>query len=235
MRKKVSPKVSAKRLCQTVCNENRRLFNEGLVILTEGNVSGISPDRTQVVIKPSGIPYARLKPESMVVVDLDGRVERGKLSPSSDTAIHLEIYRNFQEIGGIAHTHSPFATIFAQMKRPIPCYGTTHADAFFEDVPVTRSLIEDEIFVDFELNTGRVICERLDPKTHRAILVAGHGPFAFGETAEEAVDNALILEKVAMMALLGTYDAPLQDAILKYRHFHRKHGKGEHKYYGQEK
>ncbi len=225
--------MNKEELKKIVCEQNLRLLEEGLVILTEGNVSQISPDRKFFVIKPSGVAYEKMTPEKMVVVDLLGQAIEGEGNPSTDTATHAVIYREFPEIGGIAHTHSPFATIFSQMKKPIPCYGTTHADAFFDEVPVTRSLIEDEILSGFEENTGKVIAEKLDPKIHRAILVAGHGPFAFGENAKKSVDHAQILEKVAMMALLGKYDAPLQDALLKYRHFHRKHGKGEHKYYGQ--
>ena len=225
--------MTADELKKNVCGENLRLLAEGLVIVTEGNVSEISPDRKHFVIKPSGVDYDKLTPEKMVTVDLSGAVIEGDGNPSTDTPTHAEIYRKFPEVKGIAHTHSPFATIFSQMKKPIPCYGTTHADAFFEEIPVTRSLTEDEIFVDFELNTGKVIAEILKPSHHPAILVAGHGPFTFGESAKLAVDHAQILEKVAMMALLGKYDAPLQDAILKYRHFHRKHGSGEHKYYGQ--
>ncbi len=220
-------------LKKQVCAENLRLFEGGLVILSEGNVSGISPDREFVVIKPSGVEYGELTPEKMVVVDLTGQIIEGDLKPSSDTPTHLEIYRQFPKISGIAHTHSPFATIFAQMKKPIPCYGTTHADAFFNEVSVTRSLTEDEIFVDYEINVGKAIAEILDPENGRGILVAGHGPFAFGESARQAVDHAHIMEKVAMMAILGKYDHPIQDALLKYRHFYRKHGKGEHKYYGQ--
>ena len=220
-------------LKKEVCEQNCRLAKEHLVIITEGNVSQITPDRKHFVIKPSGVEYSDLTPEKMVIVDLLGNVVGGGMRPSSDTPTHAEIYRHFPEIKGIAHTHSPFATIFAQMKKSIPCYGTTHADAFLGDVPVTRSLVEDEIFVDFELNTGKVINEKLNPAEHRAILVAGHGPFTFGESAKSAVDHATILEKVAMMALLGTYDKPLQDSLLKSRHFHRKHGKGGHKYYGQ--
>ena len=220
-------------LKKKVCEENLRLLEGGLVILTEGNVSEMSPDRKFFVIKPSGVEYSELTPDKMVVVDLRGEVVEGNLKPSSDTPTHLEIYRQFPKIGGIAHTHSPFATIFAQMKKPIPCYGTTHADAFMNEVLVTRSLTEDEIFVDYEINTGKAIAEILDPENGRGILVAGHGPFAFGESAKLAVDHAHIMEKVAMMAILGNYEHPIQDALLKYRHFHLKHGKGEHRYYGQ--
>lgn len=214
-----------------VCEENLRLAKEGLVILSEGNVSQISPDRKHFVIKPSGVEYKDLTPEKMVVVDMTGQVIEGNLRPSSDTLTHLEVYRKMPKVSGIAHTHSPFATIFAQMKKPIPCYGTTHADAFFEEVPVTRLLTEEEIFEDYEGNTGKSICEVVDPENARCILVAHHGPFTFGESAKQAVDHAAILEKVAMMASMGNYSGPVQHALLKYKHFYRKHGKD--KYYGQ--
>ncbi len=220
-------------LKKKICAENLRLLEEGLVILSEGNVSEITPDRKYFVIKPSGVEYRNLTPDKMVVVDLKGEVIEGDLRPSSDTPTHREIYRRFPKIGGIAHTHSPFGTIFAQMKKPIPCYGTTHADAFLDEIPVTRPLTEDEIFVDYELNTGMAIAEILDPDNGRGILVSGHAPFTFGENSKQAVDHAAILEKVAMMSILGKYDHPIQDALLKYKHFHRKHGKGEHQYYGQ--
>ncbi len=214
-----------------VCAENVRLGKTGLVILTEGNVSQVSPDRKYFVIKPSGVAYEELAPEKMVVLDMKGNIVEGKLRPSTDAATHLEIYRRFPEVGGIAHTHSPYATIFAQMKKPIPCYGTTHADAFAGDVPVTRILSEKEAFEDYELNTGKAIAEILETEKSPCVLVASHGPFAFGSSATEAVDRALVLEKVAMMAALGSYSSPLEQHILKKHHL-RKHGKD--RYYGQE-
>ena len=215
---------------EAVCRQNRRLIEHQLVILTEGNVSEIADDRGLVVIKPSGVDYDDLTPDTMVVVDTKGRVVEGHLKPSSDTPTHLEIYRRFPEVRGIAHTHSPFATMLAQMVRPIPCYGTTHADAFYGDVPVTRPLSDAEVDTDYELNIGRTIAEVLDPRLGPAVLVANHGPFAFGRSAREAVDHVHILEKVAMMAALGRYQDPIPKALLT-KHFFRKHG--PRRYYGQ--
>lgn len=218
---------------ERVCRQNKRLYELGLVILTEGNVS----ERISgyAVIKPSGVPYEELVPEKVVVVDmLDGRVVEGKLKPSTDTPTHLEIYRRFPWICGIAHTHSLHATVFAQMGKPIPCYGTTHADAFCGLVPVTRLLSVDEISADYERNTGKVIAEALAEALYEgmnAVLVNRHGPFTFGSSAKEAVDNALILEKVATLALLSAPSSTvLPDPLIK-KHYFRKHGTG--KYYGQ--
>ncbi|OHA19299.1 MAG: hypothetical protein A2836_01890 [Candidatus Taylorbacteria bacterium RIFCSPHIGHO2_01_FULL_45_63] len=225
--------MSFTELKKEVCRQNLRLFEQKLVILTEGNVSQVSADRKYFAIKPSGVLYEELTPSKIIVLDLSGRIVEGKGKPSTDAPTHAEMYLEKKEISGIAHTHSPFATIFSQMKKSIPCYGTTHADAFSGEVPVTRLLTEEEIFDDFETNTGKVICEVIDPTKHRAVLVSGHGPFAFGTSAKDAVDHALILEKVAMMALMGEYEGPLQDSLLKHYHFNRKHGKGKHKYYGQ--
>lgn len=217
-------------LKKTVCEENLRLQRSGLVILTEGNVSQIAPDRTCIVIKPSGVVYRDLTPDKMVVVNLKGNVLEGAYSPSSDTPTHLEIYKKFPDVKGIVHTHSPFATMFAQMRKPIPCYGTTHADAFFGDVPVTRRLTEEEIHNGYEFYTAQAIAEVLHPSFSACVLVADHGPFAFGSSAKEALDRACILEKVAMMAILGTPEAPLPGLIAR-KHFNRKHG--EDRYYGQ--
>lgn len=217
-------------LKRRVCVANRRLETAGLVILTEGNVSEVTPDRKHCVIKPSGVEYRDLTPEKMVVVNMNGEAVEGKLLPSSDTPTHLEIYRRFPHVGGIAHTHSPFATIFAQTRKPIPCYGTTHADLCFGDIPVTRALTEAEIFGAYEMNTGNAIAELLAEHPHPCVLVASHGPFTFGASAKEAVDHAHALEKVAMMAALGEYKGPIHDALLK-KHYFRKHGKD--RYYGQ--
>lgn len=214
-----------------VCEQNRRLPEAGLVILTEGNVSQISSDRKFVVIKPSGVEYHALTPDQMVVVDMEGNMVQGSLKPSVDTPTHIEIYRKYPEIGGITHTHSSFATIFAQMQKPIPCYGTTHADAFFDEVPVTRTLTDEEITGNLEVHTAKVICEVLDQKNARCVLVASHGPFTFGKNAKESVDHASIAEQVAMMAILGQYQSPIQRALLE-KHFNRKHGKD--RYYGQQ-
>jgi L-ribulose-5-phosphate 4-epimerase len=213
-----------------VCEQNKRLKREGLVILTEGNVSQISPDRTCFVIKPSGVEYDALTPEDMVVVNLKGEVLDGARKPSSDTPTHIEIYKKFPSVGGITHTHSPHATAFAQMRAPIPCYGTTHADAFWGDIPVTRRLSEKEIVEGYEFYTAQSIGEVLHNTFSPCVLVADHGPFCFGETAKESVDRACILEKVAMMALLGAPKESLPGLIAR-KHFNRKHG--EDRYYGQ--
>ena len=213
-----------------VCEQNKRLAKEGLVILTEGNVSQIAPDRTCFVIKPSGVPYETLAPEDMVVVNLKGRVLEGARKPSSDTPTHVEIYKKYGEVGGITHTHSPHATVFAQLRKPIPCLGTTHADAFWGDIPVTRRLTEKEVDEGYEFYTAVSIGEVLHNTFSPCVLVADHGPFCFGETAKESVDRACILEKVAAMALLGGPQEPLPGAIAR-KHFNRKHG--EDRYYGQ--
>lgn len=224
-------------LKQQVCAANRELVRLGLVTLTWGNASGLDRARGLMVIKPSGVAYERLEPADMVVVDLEGRQVEGALRPSSDTPTHLHLYRSFDGLGGIAHTHSLHATMFAQARREIPCLGTTHADHFHGPVPVTRPLTEAEVAADYEHNTGRVIVERfagLDPLAVPAVLVAGHGPFAWGADAAEAVRNSVALEAVAQMAL-GTWrihpDAPeLEDYILE-KHHRRKHGPNA--YYGQ--
>jgi len=221
-------------LKKRVCKENLRLQKSGLVILTEGNASQISDDRKYMVIKPSGVPYESLTPEKMVVLDMNGNIIEGKLKPSSDTPTHLEIYKKFEEVGGIVHTHSLYATMFAQMKKPIECFGTTHADAFYGDVPVTRHLTEEEINAGYELHTGKVISEVLQLEKSPCVLVASHGPFAFGGDAKQAVDYAYILEKVAMMAHMMAYHGATQEPLPQWlldKHFNRKHGKD--RYYGQ--
>jgi L-ribulose-5-phosphate 4-epimerase len=224
-------------LKEQVCQANLDLVAEGLVTLTWGNVSGICPDRRRVVIKPSGVSYARLQPNHMVVVDLDGQVLDGDLRPSSDTPTHALLYRHFADIGGITHTHSRQATMFAQARRELPCLGTTHADHFHGTVPVTRALTEDEVLSDYEGNTGRVIVERfadLDPVAMPAVLVAGHAPFTWGSNAADSVKNAIALEAVAEMALgtwtLNSQAAPLESYVLD-KHYRRKHGPDA--YYGQ--
>lgn len=221
---------SFEELKKNVCEQNKRLPKSGLVILSEGNVSQITEDRRYFAIKPSGVEYDDLTPEKMVIVDREGNTVESDLRPSTDTPTHLEIYRRFPEIGGITHTHSPFATMYAQMKKPIPCYGTTHADAFCGDIPVTRELTREEIFTHYELHTGKAIAEILDPLKNRCVLVASHGPFAFGKDAKEAVHHACILEKVAMMAILATPESPISDALIQ-KHHERKWG--QNKYYGQ--
>lgn len=224
-------------LKEEVCDANRDLVRFGLVTLTWGNVSGIDRDRNLVVIKPSGVSYDALEPEHMVVVDLDGNTVEGKMKPSSDTMTHVLLYRSFEAIGGITHTHSRYGTVFAQTRREIPCLGTTHADHFYGSVPVTRPLTEEEVSSAYEANTGRVIVERfadLDPVAMPAVLVAGHAPFTWGPTAAASVKNAVALEAVAEMAL-ATHglapDAPRLEAYVLEKHYQRKHGPAA--YYGQ--
>ena len=224
-------------LKEQVCSANRNLAASGLVTLTWGNISGIDRQQGLMVIKPSGVPYADLRPDGMVVVDLEGRVVEGALKPSSDTPTHLVLYRAFERIGGIVHTHSRHATMFAQARREIPCLGTTHADHFYGTVPLTRPLTVIEAAEDYEGHTGRVIVERfatLDPVAMPAALVAGHAPFAWGTTVAKSLENAIALEAVAEMAL-GTWDldpraAELEPWILE-KHYQRKHGPAA--YYGQ--
>ncbi len=220
-----------------VCQANLDLVGHGLVTLTWGNVSGISDDRQRVVIKPSGVSYDDMKPEHMVVVDLEGNVIEGDLRPSSDTPSHVLLYRHLESIGGITHTHSSHASMFAQARVEIPCYGTTHADHFFGPVPVTRPLSQQEVETAYEANTGQVIVERfadVDPLEMPAVLVAGHGPFAWGKNADDSVKNAVALEAVAKMAI-GTMsirpDAPVLESYVLQKHYQRKHG--AHAYYGQ--
>jgi L-ribulose-5-phosphate 4-epimerase len=225
-------------LKEEVCAANRGLVDHGLVSLTFGNVSGIGPDRDLVAIKPSGVPYEDLTADQIVVVDLDGNVVEGSLRPSSDTPIHVHLYRHFEHIGGITHTHCPYGTAFAQARREIPCLGTTHADHFAGPVPVTRILRPDEVESDYELNTGRIIVEcfeNLDPLAVPAVLVAGHAPFAWGRDVRESLENAIALEAVAAMAVatLGIApDAPALEDYLLEKHHQRKHG--HHAYYGQD-
>jgi L-ribulose-5-phosphate 4-epimerase len=224
-------------LKEQVFDANLDLVDHGLVTLTWGNVSGISDDRQHVVIKPSGVSYDDMRPEQMVVVDLNGKVVEGKLRPSSDTPTHVLLYRHFQAVGGIAHTHSRSATIFAQARIEIPCFGATHADHFFGPIPVTRPLTELELDSGYEANTGEVIVERfrdLDASAMPAVLVAGHAPFAWGKNVAESVKNAVALEAVAEMALgvlaLRPEGVTLEPYVLK-KHFERKHGPNA--YYGQ--
>jgi len=220
-----------------VCEANRSLVDHGLVTLTWGNVSGICPQRRYVAIKPSGVAYAQLSPHHIVIVDLDGNVVDGDLLPSSDTPTHALLYKHFEGIGGITHTHSRYATAFAQARREIPCLGTTHADHFYGPVPLTRVLRKAEVEKNYEANTGAVIVERfaaLDPLEVPAVLVAGHAPFAWGRSVQESIDNAVALEAVAEMALLTLgLDATgpeLEEHVLQ-KHHRRKHGEGA--YYGQ--
>jgi L-ribulose-5-phosphate 4-epimerase len=224
-------------LREEVCLANRELAHSGLVTLTWGNASGLDPKRQLVVIKPSGVPYDKLEPADMVIVNLEGDIVEGTLRPSSDTPTHLALYRGFDRIGGIVHTHSRHATMFAQARQEIPCLGTTHADHFHGPVPVTRRLSEAEVAADYEGNTGWSIVERfaaLDPAAMPAVLVAGHGPFTWGGNAAEAVENAIALEAVAEMALgsrlINPNGGKLEDYLLE-KHYQRKHG--TQAYYGQ--
>ncbi|MBN1393887.1 MAG: L-ribulose-5-phosphate 4-epimerase AraD [Pirellulales bacterium] len=225
-------------LKERVCRANRELVAHGLVALTWGNASGIDRQRELAAIKPSGVSYDELSPERIVVVDFAGRVVEGEGRPSSDTPTHLYLYRHMPSIGGIVHTHSRHATMFAQARQEIPCLGTTHADHFHGPVPVTRPLSPSEVEEDYEVNTGRAIVERfaeLDPTSMPAALVAGHGPFAWGNDVSEAVHNAVALEAVAEMALgtrLIDAKAVVLEPYLLNKHFLRKHGPGA--YYGQD-
>ena len=226
-----------KTLRQNVCQANLDLQKHGLVVFTWGNVSGIDRAAGIIAIKPSGVSYEALRPESIVLVDLQGKVVEGNLRPSSDTATHLELYRNFERIGGVCHTHSMYATMWAQAEQGIPCFGTTHADHFYGPVPVTDPLTRSEIEEAYEENTGRVIVRRfheIDPEQMPAVLVANHGPFTWGLEPAAAVENAVVLEQVAEMAF-GTISINWhQTAILRAlldKHYLRKHGKNA--YYGQ--
>ncbi len=227
------------RLKKDVLQANIDLVRYGLVTRTWGNVSGIDRSGPHVVIKPSGVEYESLAIDDMVVMDMEGKVLEGKLRPSSDTPTHLALYKAFPGIGGIVHTHSTYATMFAQACREIPCLGTTHADHFRGAIPVTRFLTADEVLSGYERQTGNVIIERfagMNPADTPAVLVAGHAPFIWGKTASDAVKNSLILERIAQMAL-GTFQLrPDIEALPSYiqdKHYQRKHG--PRAYYGQKK
>ena len=220
-----------------VCEANLEVVRRGLVLYTFGNASGISRGEGLVVIKPSGVAYDTLRPADLVITDLDGRIVEGNLKPSSDLPTHLALYRAFQTIGGVVHTHSRYATAWAQAGREIPCLGTTHADYFHGPVPVTEVMRPDEIESDYEWNTGKVILRRfagLDPMTKPGVLVAGHAPFAWGSTPAEAAHNAVALEEIACLAYHALTINPAASAIsdaLRDKHFLRKHGPNA--YYGQ--
>ena len=225
-------------LKKTVCQANLDLVREGLVIQTWGNASAADRAKGLMVIKPSGVPYSKMQARHMVVVDLEtGRVVEGDLNPSSDTDTHLVLYRAFNGIAGVVHTHSLFATAWAQTARPVPALGTTHADYFHGPVPCTRLLTPTEIESDYETNTGRVILEAFegrDPLACPAVLVANHGPFAWGTSVEDAVHNAVVLEHVIRLAgetfRLSSVSKAMPRSLLN-KHFFRKHGPGA--YYGQ--
>ena len=213
-----------------VLEANLELVRRGLVIYTFGNASGVSREQNLIVIKPSGVPYDRMKPEHMVVTDMHGNVVEGNLKPSSDMATHALLYREFPSIGGVVHSHSRHATAWAQARKEIPCFGTTHADYFCGAVPVTDALSAEEIEGEYELNTGVAIVRRLkgqDPLGCPAILVAGHGPFAWGRTVSDAAHNAVIVEELAAMAWQTLTINPAATPIsntLRDRHHYRKHG-----------
>lgn len=222
-----------------VCQANLRLKENGLAILTWGNVSAINEDRTLVAIKPSGVEYACITPDKIVVTDLKGNVIEGELRPSSDLKTHLKLYEAFSRVNSVVHTHSAFATAIAQAELDIPCMGTTHADTFYGNIPCTRALTEQEVTSDYEYNTGVVIAEtfikrRIDPEATPGVLVCKHGPFAWGSSCAQAVEHALILEEVARLAHLtwqaNPKAAPAPNYLLD-KHYLRKHGKNA--YYGQ--
>ncbi|HOE24696.1 MAG TPA: L-ribulose-5-phosphate 4-epimerase [Bacteroidales bacterium] len=226
------------KLKEDVFRANLDLVRYGLVIMTWGNVSGIDRESGLMVIKPSGVSYDRMTAADMVVTDLDGNVMEGTLNPSTDAPTHRALYRAFPWAGGIVHTHSTYATAWAQACRPVPCLGTTHADHFYGAVPVTRELTEKETADDYEYNTGLIIAEALkgsDPMSMPAVLVASHGPFTWGATPADAVHNAVVLEEVARMAAISAIlaDPKEIDRHLLDRHYLRKHGKNA--YYGQKK
>lgn len=219
-----------------VYKANLDLVKYGLVIYTWGNVSGIDRSKGFVVIKPSGVSYDNMKPEDMVILDMEGKIVEGNLKPSSDTPTHLVLYKAFPTLGGVVHTHSEWATSWAQAGIGIPCYGTTHADYFFGEIPCTRKMTKEEIDSDYERETGNVIVERfgiIDPKQVPAVLVNNHGPFAWGSNPDNAVHNAVVMEEVAKMAfrtrILNAVD-PISQVLLD-KHYLRKHGKDA--YYGQ--
>jgi len=225
-----------KKLKQEVLQANLDLVKHGLVIFTWGNVSAIDRKKGLVIIKPSGVSYDDMKADDMVVLDLDGNVVEGELKPSSDTATHIVLYKMFPDIGGVVHTHSTFATAWAQAGKDIPNIGTTHADYFKDDIPCTRTMTAEEVNGQYELETGNVIIERfkdLNPDFTPGVLVKNHGPFAWGKDAHDAVHNAVVLEQIAKMAFIAYSVNPglkMNEELIK-KHFFRKHGEGA--YYGQ--
>ncbi|RNC65971.1 L-ribulose-5-phosphate 4-epimerase [Proteiniphilum sp. X52] len=228
--------MNIQELKQQVFQANLELVKHGLVIFTWGNVSGIDREKGLVVIKPSGVSYDDMKAEDMVVVDLEGNMVEGSLKPSSDTPTHVELYKAFPSIGGIAHTHSTYATAWAQAGCDIPNIGTTHADYFSGDIPCTRDMTEPEVNGDYEKETGTVIIERfkeLNPAHLPGVLVKNHGPFSWGKDPRESVHNAVVMEQVAKMAFIAYQVNPniTMNELLIQKHFYRKHGPAA--YYGQ--
>ena len=234
-----SPKLTLAKLREQVLEANLDLVRKGLVLYTFGNVSGISRRDNVVIIKPSGVPYGDLRAQDLVATDLDGNVLEGHLKPSSDLPTHLVLYKAFLNIGGVAHSHSEYATSWAQARKPIPCLGTTHADYFHGPVPVTDSMRDSEIADDYEENTGHVIVKVFKNKNYEsvpAVLVANHGPFAWGADPETAAHNAVIVEAVARMAYFTmtiNHEAQAVERALHDKHYFRKHG--QNAYYGQER
>ena len=225
-------------LKEKVCKANLDLVKHGLVIFTWGNVSAIDRESDLVVIKPSGVSYDNMKPSDMVVVDLDGNVVEGDLRPSSDTPTHLVLYKAFREIGGVVHTHSTYATAWAQAGKDIPNIGTTHADYFHDAIPCTADMTKEEVQGAYELETGNVIVKRfegINPVHTPGVLVKNHGPFSWGKDADEAVHNAVVMEQVAKMAFIAFSVNPelTMNPLLVEKHFSRKHGPDA--YYGQKK
>ena len=223
-------------LKEQVFQANLDLVKHGLVIFTWGNVSGIDREKGLVVIKPSGVSYEKMKASDMVVIDLEGNIVEGNLKPSSDTPTHLVLYKSFQNIGGVVHTHSEWATSWAQAGRGIPAIGTTHADYFYGEIPCTRKMTKAEIEGEYEKETGTVIVERfknLNPDSIPGVLVNNHGPFSWGKNADDAVHNAVVMEEVAKMTFrsLTLNPSVTLDQVLLDRHYLRKHGKNA--YYGQ--
>ena len=228
-----------KELKQRVLTANKELVKAGLVILTWGNASEIDRERGVVAVKPSGVSYDKMSVDDIVVTDLDGNIIEGVLNPSSDLKSHLAIYKAFPEIGGVVHTHSTYATASAQAGKSIPCYGTTHADTFYGDIPVTRALSKEEVEKDYELNSGLVIVEYfrnngIEPLSCPGALIRNHAPFTWGKDCFKAVENSIILEEVAKMAALTLrFNKDVQPApqYLQDKHYFRKHGANA--YYGQ--
>ncbi len=227
-------------LKKDVYEANMLLPKNNLVTLTWGNVSGIDRERGLIVIKPSGVKYDVMTPEDMVVIDMDGNVVEGKLRPSSDTPTHCELYRRFDTLGGVVHTHSRWAVIFSQVGIGIKPLGTTHADTFYGEIPCTRRMTDEEINGEYELETGKVIVEEfvkrgINPDDMPAVLVNSHGPFTWGKDAFDAVEHSVILEECAMMAwhtlMMSGLDTPSMQQVLLDKHYLRKHGKNA--YYGQ--
>jgi L-ribulose-5-phosphate 4-epimerase len=224
-------------LREEVLEANLEVVRHGLVLYTFGNASGIARDEELIAIKPSGVEYEKMRPADLVITDLDGNIVEGDLRPSSDLATHLALYRAFPAIGGVVHTHSEYATAWAQARREIPCFGTTHADYFHGPVPVTEPMPAQDIENDYELNTGYSIVRRfraLDPLAIPGVLVAGHAPFCWGKTPADAAHHAVILESIAKLAFSTVAlasDAAVLERVLHDKHFLRKHGPSA--YYGQ--